>query len=243
MNEHLQLAIEQNPGNGYLRYHAPRYDRLLHLLQENRGRVSRVLDVGRSPFTPLAFRSLDVPVDNLGFDPDGATETGSNYQFDLNDSIDREKWRSDLPQYDIIVFAEVIEHLYTSPSLVLKFLKTLMSESGLLIVQTPNAVVAHKRLQLLCGRNPYSLISEDQWEPAHYREYTAAELSRYLVQAGFEVKESSFENYFDYRFTGHGQGDNTERRSLKLINTIYSMLPGSLRPGLCFVAAHQSPNS
>ncbi|MEA2059728.1 MAG: methyltransferase domain-containing protein [Thermodesulfobacteriota bacterium] len=90
----------------------------------------------------------------LGFRPDGKTITGHHYQFDLNDTQYPEKCRTDLPAYDIILFAEVLGHLHTSPLLVLTFLKTLLKEEGVIILQTPNAVALHRRLLIMAGKNP-----------------------------------------------------------------------------------------
>lgn len=236
MHTQLQRAIDEDRDNGYLRYHAPRYGRLLELLSRYAENAVRMLDIGSSPFTSIAQRTVGIPVDTLGFEADGQTTTGQHYRFDLNDAQISGRWRSDLPAYEIIVFSEVIEHLHTSPRPVLAFLATLLAPGGLLLLQTPNAVVAHKRAQLLLGRNPYSLISEDLSNPAHFREYTAVELRSYLEQAGFKVKEQSFENYFDYRYTDHSAQHFTAKRRYALVNAVYSILPGSFRPGLCFVA-------
>ena len=133
------------------------------------------------------------------------------------------------------MFSEVIEHLYTSPRLVLDFINHILNKNGLVIIQTPNAVVAHKRIQMLFGKNPYNLISENTGNPAHYREYTAAEITGYCHQAGFTIEKMTFENYFDYRYTNHSNGVFSERKINRLVNILYSILPYSWRPGLCFV--------
>src|SRR5205823_6516869 len=108
-------------------------------------------------------------------------------QFDLNDAQSEDTWRRDIPRYDVVVMAEVIEHLYTAPELVLGFLKTLVADNGLVIIQTPNAAALSKRLKLLFGRNPYELIRVDTTNPGHFREYTSRELIRIAEGAGFEV--------------------------------------------------------
>lgn len=241
MDEYLNQVIEENNENGYLLYHAPRYDTLLQLLHHYYTGDEKILDIGRSPFTEIAHRSLETQIDTLGFQNDKETETGDNYHFDLNNSQDPEQWRDDIPQYDIIVFSEVIEHLYTSPVLVLKFLRSLLRRDGIVIMQTPNAVVLHKRIKMLFGKNPYHLISENTQDPAHFREYTADELAEYCRRAGFSIDKMSFENYFDYRYRNHANdGSETDGPSGKteiyrLLNTVYDILPSSLRPGLCFV--------
>lgn len=235
MNEYLLQAIQENEDDGYLKYHAPRYQVLLNLLQKYYTGNDDILDVGRSPFSEIANRFLGTDIDTLGFEADKKTETGFNYHFDLNDSQVTEKWRRDIPQYDIIVFSEVIEHLYTSPELVLKFLKSLLKVDGIIIIQTPNAVALHKRVKLLFGKNPYHLISKNTENPAHFREYTAEELTDYCKEAGFQIVEKTIKNYFDYRYREHADGSPEKKSSYRLLNIMFDILPSSLRPGLCFV--------
>ena len=135
----------------------------------------------------------------------------------------------------MVLFTKVIEHLHTSPLRVLKFLKTLLEEGGGVILQTPNAVTFHRRVQMLVGQNPYSLISDDPLDPAHFREYTVSEISDYCSQAGFEILGMTFENYFDYRYINHADEHLEKKERYRLVNWFYSLLPRSLRPGMCFV--------
>ncbi|SHF58416.1 2-polyprenyl-3-methyl-5-hydroxy-6-metoxy-1,4-benzoquinol methylase [Fodinibius roseus] len=238
MHKYLRQAIESNQEDGYLKYHAPRYDYLLDLLHRYFTGEEDILEIGRTSFTGIISRSLGASIDTLGFEADGETEAGHHYQFDLNDAQYREAWREDLPGYDIIVFAEVIEHLYTSPERVLNFLKSLLKERGIIIIQTPNAVALHKRIKMMLGKNPYHLIPEKRDGANHYREYTADELANYCRAAGFSVEEQIFKNYFDYRYRNHGLGPtnySAKTRRYYLLNLLFDLLPSSLRPGLCFV--------
>src|SRR5690606_20246753 len=91
----------------------------------------------------------------------------------------------------------------------------------------------HKRLQMLCGRNPFQRIAEDCGNPGHFREYTARELVNYARDAGFEVESIRHLAYFDYRYSDHLDGRFAERPALCALNLMYRWLPGRLRPGLC----------
>ena len=236
----FNLDLDDLKQSGYFLYHAPRYDVLMKRIHKYHTESSKILEIGRSRFAKMAYNFFGVNIDGLGFRTDKKTLTGYDYHFDLNDAQYPEKWRKDLPKYDIILFAEVIEHLHTSPLLVLKFLKTLLNEHGIIILQTPNAVALHRKLQILAGKNPYGLISEDTAEPGHFREYTAAEISDYCRKAGLEIVDMTFENYFDYRYIEHANGQLTKKSKYRLINIIYSMLPKSLRPGMCFVLKNKN---
>jgi hypothetical protein len=235
MNKYLQQVMAEDNQNGYLYYHAPRYDKALSLLCKYHKSGVRTLDIGRSPFTKIAQMTIEENVDTLGFEVDGKTETGYNYQYDLNKSQHPSGYRHDLPVYDIIVFSEVIEHLFTSPALVLNFLRTILSNTGVIILQTPNAAVLHKRMQFLFGSNPFSLISENNLNPSHFREYTMKELVSYCRHSGFQIIEKNYENYFDYRYTNHANGKFSFKKAFWVVNTFYRFMPNSMKPGLCLV--------
>ena len=235
LNPAILEAMEAEPDNGYLYYHAPRYSRLLEIVQEHYRSGMSILDIGRSPFAGICHGALSAKIDLIGFEEDGAEADGNYFHFDLNDCRDRELWRSDLPRYDIIVFSEVIEHLPTSPAFVLAFLKSLLKPAGVLVLQTPNAVVLHKRIQLMLGSNPYSLIATDPLNPAHFREYTMAELERYSREAGFNILSTVTDNYFDYRYTNHTDGNFQKQAKFAWVNWLYTCMPRSLKPGITMV--------
>jgi hypothetical protein len=127
----------------------------------------------------------------------------------------------------------VIEHLYTAPQLVLAFVHTLLSDGGLLLLQTPNAASLQKRIKMAIGRNPYEMIRIDPTNPGHFREYTIRELRRLAEGAGFRVERQATAFYFDARFARHGDaGDRPQPVLGTLKNSIYPMLPAGLREGV-----------
>src|SRR5262245_6042356 len=137
-----QTALEKDrqPNTGYVAFHRPRFEFVLAVLRRHVAVGSpRILDIGRSHLTTLIAESFRTRVDSLGLEPDEELATGSHHCFDLNDAQHPERWRRDLGPYDVVVFAEVIEHLYTAPELVLPFLAHLLAPGGLLLLQTPNA--------------------------------------------------------------------------------------------------------
>jgi len=239
VNQHpelwFDLDIDDLKQSGYFRYHSPRYDMLMKKIHKYYAENSKILEIGRSRFAKMAYNFFGVNIDGLGFGEDKKTLTGFNYNFDLNDAQDLEKWRKDLPKYDIILFAEVIEHLEADPLPVLRFLKTLLTEHGIIILQTPNAAALHKRLPIPAAQNPYHLISKGTQDPGHFREYTSDEIYGYCHKAGFKVIDMTFENYFDYRYIEHANGKLSKKSRYRLVNILFSILPRSLRPGMCFV--------
>lgn len=226
---------------GYRAFHAPRYAYLLGLLESlgvNEG--TRILDIGASHLTDRLRDRFNVRVDTLGFGADSRGERGDHYEFDLNRAQERSAWRTDLPKYDVIVMAEVLEHLHVAPQLSLGFVKSLLATGGRLVLQTPNAASLTKRIRLLIGRNPYEMIRPDPNNPGHFREYTVSELRALANDVGLNVERCKTAFYFDARIVHDAQGQIVGRRPLgALRNAIYAVLPAPLREGITMVISKE----
>ncbi len=190
----------------YLRFHARRYAFLLDTLRARLRELSpprrpeevRILDVGPSALTQLLRdRKVAGTIDSLGFEDyrfrprEGETHT----EYDLTRAGD-ESSRPHLGPYEIIVMAEVIEHLPVAPEPVFSLLAGMLEPGGFLVVQTPNACSLPKRLRMLRGSNPFEMIRTDPGNPGHFREYTLKELAGLARAAGLTVHSASRANYF-----------------------------------------------
>ena len=235
-----QYGLSNLPGAnpGYDAFHAPRYEYLVKRLERGRlvDRETKVLDIGPSRLTDMLRERFGARVDTLGFDADRKSPVGDNYRFDLNRSQSEATWRRDMPVYDVVIMAEVIEHLYTAPERVLVFLETLIRPGGTLVIQTPNAAAGTRRIKLLFGRHPYERIRVDNSNPGHFREYTEGELRSILTGAGFSVREVDVRFYFDARYAHHHLEQRYEPVVGRLKNALFSILPRSLRLGMTIVA-------
>jgi len=238
----------------YLRFHVVRYTYLLKIIDKilsgqikrdnqhsnktNEGSVTKkttsnfgnvhesfkILDIGTGFEVQLIRDVFKTFVDTAGFYHSGWTELENEkfYELDLNEldslsSIITEK-------YSLIVLAEVIEHIYTAPELVLDNIKNWLEPNGVLIIQTPNAVSLPKRLKMFLGIHPFEKIRLNKNNPGHFREYTLPELNQIIKNCGFEVLFTSRKNYF--------------RPSNKLLSFLYSLeflWPPSLRTGITLV--------
>jgi len=239
MQDKLKFSASAIRGKdcGYVAYHAPRYAFLLQLLAESGITANTMLlDIGPSRLTALIRESFGVRVDSLGFGLDHSVDGARHFEFDLNCAQDATHWRQDLPRYEFVVMAEVLEHLYTAPPLVLAFVKTLLAANGRLILQTPNAASLPKRLKLLLGRNPYEMLRMDRSDPGHFREYTVSELHRLAEQTGFYVEKCMTRFYFDARFAHHAAGHVAPQLVVgRVKNSLYRFLPERLREGITMV--------
>ena len=211
------------PPEEYLRFHHRRYQFLLDSIQRvvkaQKG-CKRVLDVGLSYQTLLFQQSLpNITVDTIGYFDHRFTGQlqGHHINFDLNHAADPTAWPVVEP-YDIVVMAEVIEHLHTAPSHVLACVSSWLRPGGTLIVQTPNPISLGKRLGMLLGHSPFEIIREDPTNPGHFCEYTVADLRLLARRSKFDVTSLWLRNYF---------GPNN-----LLYNLACALLPGQLQDGI-----------
>jgi SAM-dependent methyltransferase len=190
----------------YIQFHLRRFVFLLNLIAELLDRLNarteapaRYLDVGPHLMTRLAdhFFGRRVRIDTLGWENPRTYDTGRvarHFEFDLNDAYDRDRW-PEAVEHDLVLMAEVIEHLYTAPEQVLGFLLRYVRPGGYVIIGTPNAVSIQHRLAMVAGRHPYERIRLDRTNPGHFREYTRQELAEVARGAGFSVDRVSYSDY------------------------------------------------
>ncbi len=214
--------------SAYLRFHARRYECLLQdidgLLKNLKDNV-RFLDIGVSTQTGILRKKLPGSIVNsMGLSDWHRTlcrEQDTHFVFDLNEagaSVVKPV------QHDIIIFAEVLEHLHISPKKVFLMLREWLSPGGFLLVQTPNACALHKRIAMLIGNNPFEMIRDDSSNAGHYREYTLRELIGIGEGAGFEAYSHSVRNYFTAGSAVH-----------RVYNFACGLLPEGFREGITII--------
>jgi SAM-dependent methyltransferase len=161
----------------------------------------RILDVGQA-YEAERLRALPgAVVDTLGFGdqrfPPREGERHIPYDLSAADG-DWPEWETwpRFEGYDLVVCAEVIEHLPVSPLPALRFLGSALRPGGWLVLQTPNAARIGNRLRLLAGRNPFEELRDDLVSPGHIREYTVDEVVELGRAAGLEPGGWLTANYF-----------------------------------------------
>jgi glycosyltransferase involved in cell wall biosynthesis len=88
-------------------------------------------------------------------------------------------------QYDIIVAADILEHL-VHPDYVLSKLKTFLKKDGLLVVSLPNVANIYVRMSLLFGRFNYH--SKGLLDRTHLHFYTLSTAGSLLSKTGWKIQ-------------------------------------------------------
>lgn len=227
------LPVLDPSAHDYLQFHIRRYQFLLNVIagifdkRESAEQAQiRILDVGMSFETALLQEAHpSAVVDTLGYFDHRFTSLvrGHHTNFDLNHADSPAAWPV-LEPYDLVVMAEVIEHLHVAPLHVLRCASTWLRPGGTLLIQTPNPVSLGKRWSLLRGRNPFEMIREDPTNPGHFCEYTPDDLRTLGQRGGFEISGLWLRNYF-----GQGGAANW------IYSSLCNILPGPMHDGITIV--------
>ena len=181
----------------YQKFHAERYQRSLKICMNHvADRNAHVLDIGRSTFTKK-LSSYYHSVYSMGFDLEldqGAHREDTlmpnipHIEFDLNRAGEVDSWPNYPNMFDLIVYAETIEHIYTAPEYSLLMFSYLLKPDGCIIVTTPNAASIRNRVYMILGYNPFERIRYYSQNPGHYREYTLNEIKEIGKNVGLYIK-------------------------------------------------------
>ncbi len=194
-------------GGGIADYFDNSYNRLVDMVRLSEAYVSpgsRVLDVGMAyGFYTLALQR------RTGSEVVG-TELKENIpaycSYLAAAGVAIEPWEAgeeELPfpndYFDVVICAEMIEHLRFTPAILLREVHRVTKPSGRLLLTTPNISTLPNVLRLLRGKNICEPFADGEGSGfdnrAHPREYTAGEVRDCLDATGWEVEHRYFREY------------------------------------------------
>jgi 2-polyprenyl-3-methyl-5-hydroxy-6-metoxy-1,4-benzoquinol methylase len=162
----------------------------LALIARRIPRGSKVLELGVATgyFSRFLSKELDCVVDGVEYDPVMAAEAGRWCRQLLQGDLEQERLASHFSAgaYDVVVAADVLEHLY-DPGLVLAQLPELLAPGGKVVISVPNVAYGGLILDLIEGNFEYR--DEGLLDRTHIRFYTRATFVSLLESHGL-VAES-----------------------------------------------------
>jgi SAM-dependent methyltransferase len=163
----------------------------------------KCLELGGNPyFTTMLlkkFTALDISLANyFGYPNNGEYAQSVDYH-ELNGSeriteslvfqhfnVENDRFPYDDCEFDLVIFAEIIEHLLNDPCKVLREIKRVLKPNGTLILTTPNVARLENVARMISGANIYDPYSGYGPYGRHNREYNRHELIQLLQFEGYE---------------------------------------------------------
>ena len=240
------------------------FRRFVYTLGLVNGLEGKCLELGANPyFTTMLlerFTKLELSLANyFGPIPAGLHTQDVSYANEANDTQNTKTFsyqhfnvENDLfpyadGEFDIVIFAEIIEHLLNDPCKVLQEIKRVLKPGGTIIVTTPNVARLENVARLISGENIYDPYSGYGPYGRHNREFNRHELVTLLQFVGFDVTEhftadvhanraATYADLNDLKvkleFRKHDLGQylflkatNTTRASEKVPSWLYRSLP------------------
>jgi len=218
------IEAEQN----YLKFHYKRFKILFSYIY-NLKQNGKVLDIGTTPFTFFLKENSNLEVFALDYNDllkNRTEELGIDFK-----SVDISK--GDLPYnndfFDIIIFAEVFEHIHSDPVRILKSVFQKLKPGGFLILGTPNLASFINRIKLVLNQPILDYPTWDEEVHGHDRIYVKKELQNYLNTAGYNIYKSKYSSCVDFENTGN---ESKKKMILKSIMKIISLPLRLLIPSL-----------
>jgi 2-polyprenyl-3-methyl-5-hydroxy-6-metoxy-1,4-benzoquinol methylase len=175
-------------------YSLPRLD-ILSLIN---GKHKKILEIG------CAFGELgkaikrsfpEVIIDGIELNPQSIDFLKSNYNKIIIGNIEVIDLNKIDNEYDLIIFADVLEHLY-DPWRILNLLREKLNENGNVIVSVPN-IRNSGILFSLIFRGKFEYAESGLMDRTHIRWFTRHEISKALDNAGLQILRINV-NYNSY---------------------------------------------
>ncbi|HOE67780.1 MAG TPA: glycosyltransferase [Candidatus Hydrogenedentes bacterium] len=141
------------------------------------------LGVGDSSLT-RRLHEQGALVDCIEMDPAAAQAARPFAREVWSESLDITRLDQITQRYDIVIAADILEHLL-HPATILSKLKTCVKKGGFLLVSLPNVANIYVRMNLLLGRFPYH--TKGLLDNSHLHFYTRKSAERLIVKTGWEI--------------------------------------------------------
>jgi SAM-dependent methyltransferase len=196
-----QEAVHSRP-NFYFRWHLPRLAMTIEVLARALAGLHqpRVLDLGcYAPYAILMEQHLR----RIGTNAPRWTRSGVDglaKSFEVASTVQRvERVALDLSRppvpfenasFDVVLLAEVIEHIDRHPQVLLSEINRILAPGGRLVLTTPNVTSWKKMLRLTDGNWSYDTATFGKRVPSggHRYEYSFYQMREVMRRAGFEVR-------------------------------------------------------
>lgn len=191
------IELSKDKEIAYMESHKYRYKHIAKSIPRTSNPI-KILDIGTTPFTIFLRKNyphyeistLDrtdlmqsrCKAEGIGF----AACDLDNAAIPLEDDY-----------YDVVIFTEVLEHIFAPATDVLNEIGRIMHRGGKLILSVPNIAAINKRIKLLLGITPLKhpdVQMKKDWVHGHghIHEYTMKEIISILKSCNFTISNKTF---------------------------------------------------
>lgn len=175
----------------YQAIHVSRLNHLFHTVANlSLPPESRILDIGCYP--PLVINHLRQKYSQVfGISSPHELFTAANVN-QLDIQIQPLPYQKNY--FDLVIFTEILEHLYQTPAFPLTEVFRVLKPGGYLLLTSPNVFRFQNLINLLFFKNIYFPISQfiEPQNARHCREYSSSEISGLLQKFGFKIIKNSY---------------------------------------------------
>ncbi len=151
---------------------------------------SKVLDVGCSSgyLAEGLIKEKQCRVTGIEFNSKDAQKAEAFCEKVICCDVERDIWEQQVDEhsFDVVVFADVLEHLH-DPVGVLRRTKSILKDKGYIVISVPNISHVSARLKLLMGEFPVEKYG--LFDSTHLHFYTRSTLIDMVSEAGFYVEQ------------------------------------------------------
>lgn len=218
------VRVHDGPEEEMRAYCTHDFRRFVYTLGMAKDLTGKCLELGGNPyFTTMLlkqFTKLDLYVANFFGDKYhgnnlqsvdynelyGTKRLSTSFSFEIF-NVEEDTFPYNDSTFELIIFAEIIEHLLMDPCKALLEIRRVLKPGGTLILTTPNVARLENIAKIISGSNIYDPYSGYGPYGRHNREYNIHELNNLLSFVGFktvscftaDVHSNLTENYYDLK--------------------------------------------
>ncbi|MAF50505.1 MAG: methyltransferase type 11 [Nanoarchaeota archaeon] len=182
----VSVKTIQNKFDGKVRIYSPNLNPyMIRAVPDNK----KVLDVGCSSGTlgKHLKEHKNCRVWGLDISQKAVDEAKETYEDAAVMDLDRDEFPFKNEKFDVIVFADVLEHV-VEPREVLNRFKEYLENDGIIVISIPNVATIAMRLHLLFGNWNYTQLGT--LDNTHLRFFTRKTMKNMIENVGLEIIEN-----------------------------------------------------